>query len=584
VGESFDELFDRAQDCHAAGRWGDAVNLYRQVLAGQPDDAACLYFCGLVLFQHRNDPSATDLIRRAIALEPDVPEYHCDLGGILFATNDLSGAIATAGRAVELRGDSPEALFILANALCKSGRYDEGIDAYRRVIAIRPEAVDALNNLGMALLQIGLVEEAAGCFARVVELNPTDAAADSNRVYAMHFSPAYGEGEIRKALADWNRRHAGPLRSQIMPHDVERTPGRPLRIGFVSADFREHVVGWNMISWLPHLDRAQFEIYCYSGVRNPDVLTRQLQSASKVWREIGRLSDADAARLIRDDRIDILVDLSLHTSGNRLGVFARKPAPVQISYLGYPGSTGLETMDYRLSDPVLDPIDSPAEYVEQTIHLPQTYWCYKPGGPTPDVVPPPVSSTGRITFGRLNHFQKVSAKTLEVWAKILLAVPSSPLILHAPPGSARGRTLATFELAGVSRNRIEFVDRLPWSQYIRTYARIDVALDPFPYGGGITSCDALWMGVPLVTLRGETPTARAGASISRSLGSEALVAMDVGDYIAIATSLAADIPRLGEIRSTLRQRIVGCPLTDCVQFASEFGQILVACHNRAKQP
>lgn len=280
------------------------------------------------------------------------------------------------------------------------------------------------------------------------------------------------------------------------------------------------------------------------------------------WRDIADISDERAAKIIPDDRIDILVDLSLHTGRNRLLIFARKPAPIQITYLGYPGSTGLEAIDYRFSDPFLESDEQQADHTERTIRLPRTYWCYRPGGATPPVAPPPVISSGSITFGCLNQFQKISTATLDLWQQIIQAAPGSGLLLHAPPGKHRAELIQRFERRGVAAHRIEFVERLPWPQYIQTYDRIDIALDPFPYGGGITPCDALWMGVPVITLRGRTSVSRGGTSILRNLRIDRYVAQSPEQYISAATTLADDVPLLSDTRMRLRQRMLESPLMD----------------------
>ena len=277
------------------------------------------------MFQAGRAPEAVQWVRRAIAVDPAVAEYHCDLGRFLFHLNDLEGAISASRRAIELRGDFPEALFNLGNALCRSELFEDGIEAYRRAIGLRGEVPDAVNNLGMALLSVGRIDEAVGCFDRILASNPSDAAVHSNRIYAVHFHPDWDAAAIRGELMQWNERHARPVKAAIAAHNNRRDPDRRLRIGYVSADFREHVVGWNMLPLLREHDGKRFEVFCYSGVQRPDAMTRELRSHALEWRDIAGISDDRAAGMIREDQIDILVDLSLHTGGNRLGVFVRKP-------------------------------------------------------------------------------------------------------------------------------------------------------------------------------------------------------------------------------------------------------------------
>jgi predicted O-linked N-acetylglucosamine transferase (SPINDLY family) len=379
---------------------------------------------------------------------------------------------------------------------------------------------------------------------------------------------------IREELRRWNQQHAEPLKKFIQPHTNNRDPDRRLRIGYVSPDFREHVVGQTLLPLFREHDHRQMEIFCYANMVRTDAFTEQIRRYVDAWHSIVGLSDSRAVDLIRQDRIDILVDLTLHLANNRLLMFARKPAPVQVSYLGYCSSTGLETMDYRLSDPYLDPSDSDVEgksstlsrYSERTIHLPEIYWCYNARGPTPEPSPPPASAKGYVTFGCLNNFAKVSP-ALDLWAEILQCVPRSRLIVHSHPGPHLEAVRERFAGKGVSPDRLEFPGQQPWPQYVQSYDRIDIALDPFPWGGGVTTCDVLWMGVPVVSLVGRTAVGRGGASILANIGVPELVAQTPQQYVQIASALAGDLPRLIELRRTLRGRMQASVLMDAPRFA-----------------
>ncbi len=324
----------------------------------------------------------------------------------------------------------------------------------------------------------------------------------------------------------------------------------------------------NFCALLREHDRRNFEIFCYSHLQRGDDVTEKVRSLSDHWQNIVRLGDEEAEAVIRADRIDVLVDLALHTAHNRLPLFARKPAPVQVSYLGYCGTTGMEAIDYRLSDPHLDPAESDlACYREESVRLPHCYWCYQPGGLTPSPGPLPAARAGHITFGCLNNFAKVCAPALELWAKILRDVSGSRLLLHAPPGSSRRDLIARFASGDVSPERLEFVWRQPWEEYLKSLSRIDLALDPFPYGGGITTCDAIWMGVPVVSLSGRTAVGRGGRSILTNLGLPELIAESPRQYYDVAVSLSRDLARLEKLRSTLRERMEESPLRDAPAFA-----------------
>ncbi|HMD55024.1 MAG TPA: hypothetical protein VKJ65_10795, partial [Phycisphaerae bacterium] len=390
----------------------------------------------------------------------------------------------------------------------------------------------------------------------------------SSFLYTLHFHPAYSTKAICHELVNWRQRHASPLKKFIRPHTNDRDPERRLKIGYVSPDFYAHVVGWNLLPLFQQHNHEQWEIFAYSAVVRPDEWTRKIRSCCDVWRDIAGIDDQKATQMIRDDKIDILIDLALHTAGNRLLIFAQKPAPVQVTWLGYPGSTGLETIDYRLSDPYLDPPQTDLSvYSEQTVRLPETYWCYQPGGPVSESAPLPALSTGFITFGCLNIFAKVSPAILELWSQILQAIPKSRLLIHSNHGTHLNKVRELFGQKGISADRIEFIGRQPWPNYINTYNRIDISLDPLPYNGGITTCDSLFMGVPVVSLSGQTAVGRAGKSILSNIGLPELVAQKPEEYVEIAVELANDLPRLAKLRRTLRQRMESSPLMDAKRFA-----------------
>jgi predicted O-linked N-acetylglucosamine transferase (SPINDLY family) len=329
----------------------------------------------------------------------------------------------------------------------------------------------------------------------------------------------------------------------------------------------QHPCALFLLPLFRHHDRRQFEIICYAQVTHPDLHTRQFQDLVPVWRNTVRRTDSEVAAMIRDDQIDILVDLKLHTAGNRLLIFAHKPAPVQVTWLGYPGTTGMNAIDYRLTDPHLDPPDGDQTcYSERTIRLPDTFWCYDPLTDEPQVNALPCLQNGYVTFGSLNNFLKINDDVLSLWAQVLGGIPGSRLILLAPQGSARRRVLDRMTSAGISPDRIEMLDRHPRCQYLQTFHRIDISLDTFPYNGHTTSLDSFWMGVPVITLVGPTIVGRAGLGQLTNLGLPDLIAHAPEQYIQIATKLAADTPRLNDLRSTLRQRMKVSPLMNADRF------------------
>jgi predicted O-linked N-acetylglucosamine transferase (SPINDLY family) len=435
-------------------------------------------------------------------------------------------------------------------------------------VELKPDLAEAHSSLGGALGAQGQIEEAITCFRRALHLKPDDPEVHSNLLISLYCSPGSDARTLYAEHLQWNRQYAEPLAKSSPAHPNGRSPDRRLRIGYVSPDFRDHVDSYFIVPLLSNHDHGPFEIFCYAQVARPDAVTQRLRGYADVWRDIVGLSDAQVADLVRHDRIDILVNLKLHTANNRLLAFARKPAPVQVAWLGYPGTTGLSTMDYRLTDPYLDPpglFDD--AYSEESLRLPDAFWCYDPLTDRPPVNPLPALGSGAVTFGCLNNFWKVNDGCLELWARVLRAVPGSRLLLMAPQGAARDGVLARLDREGVVAARVAFADRRPRPEYLELYHRIDFCLDTLPYNGHTTSLDAFWMGVPTLTMPGRTAVGRAGVCLLRNLGLPELIAADPEDLARIAAEWAADLPRLSQLRATLRDRLEDSPLMDAPRFA-----------------
>jgi predicted O-linked N-acetylglucosamine transferase (SPINDLY family) len=551
-----------------AGRLDDAIAAYRRAIALAPEHAEGRNNLGVALEAAGQLDAAIEAYSEAIGLRPELAEAHSNLGNALCCRGRLEEAIAASSRAVALEPGLAGAHNNLGQVLCAQGRLDEAIAAFRRAIELEPDHAAAHNNLGFVFKLQGRLDEALGCFRKAVELRPDFAAAASNAVYLLHFHPDYDAATILAEHRRWEAHFAAPLARFIVPHANEAAPDRRLRIGYVSPHLRNHVVGHFLATLLEQHDRRQFEVVFYSGVTRRDEHTRRIQSAADGWRDVVGWTDDRMARQIREDRIDVLVDLALHMAGNRLLVFARKPAPVQVTYLGYCGTTGLAAMDYRLTDPYLDPPGGDeGAYSEQSVPLPETYWCYRPAVETPPVSALPALQSGRITFASLNNFCKVTAPTMEAWSRLLEALPSAQLLLHAHPGGHRDRAREFLARRGVAPERLRFMDMMPTEEYFRLYQQVDVALDPFPYGGGTTTCDALWMGVPVVSLAGRTAVGRGGISILSNVGLPELVAQDIDHYVKIGIDLASDLTRLSGLRAALRAQVETSPLMDAPRFA-----------------
>ncbi len=402
------------------------------------------------------EPSNNDLARerQAVARHPTDAEAYCRLGNAMQEQGRLEEAVAAFRTALILKPEFPEACYNLGNALSDSGRFEEAIVAYRSALKLRPVFPDAYNNLGNCLHRLWLMDDAVAAFRKAIVCRPGDPATYSNlgnalkdsgqieeaitsferamaldphcalwashRLYAMHFHPGVDSSTLLHAHLEWDQRYGRPQTDKLLSHQNDRESDRRLRIGYISPNFREHVVGRNLLPLLREHDHEQFEIYCYSNSRHEDALTAQFQSFADGWRNISTLDDDQAAQQIRADRIDILLDLSLHMAGSRLLLFTRKPAPVQATFAGYPSGTGLAAMDYRITDPHLDPPGSDQDYREKSLRLADSFWCFDPSIDAPQVGPPPFESRGgHITFGCLNNFSKVNDRVLSLWGKVL---------------------------------------------------------------------------------------------------------------------------------------------------------------------
>jgi protein O-GlcNAc transferase len=558
------------------GRIDEATASYQRALALQPGLAEVHSNLGTVFKNQGKIADALACYERALERNPDYAEAHNNLGNLWKLQGRTAEALACYRRALQLKPDSAEVYTNIASILReKEHRLDEALAYCQHALRLRPQTAEAHDTLGSILKDMGLLDEAVAAQRRAVELHPASPAFHSNLICTLHYHPASDPAPLREEARRWNDRHAAPLAHHIKPHGNHPDPERRLRVGYVSPDFRGHPVGLFLLPLLTAHDRGQVEVFCYSSVAVADQTTQRLRHFADCWRDVASLTDEQRARLVREDAIDILVDLSAHMSGHCLLTFARKPAPVQVTYLAYCSTTGVSAIDYRLTDPFLDTPccgmvsdhATASEYTEQSVWLPESYWCYQPVIEVEAAGPLPARGAGHTTFGCLNNFCKATEPALALWRELLRGVPDAHLLLHAHPGSHRDRVRHFFAAGGVAPERIAFSEAVSLPEYFDLYHRIDIGLDPFPYGGGTTTFDALWMGVPVVSLVGRTAVGRAGLSILSNAGLPELVARTPEEYLNIAAGLAADLPRLEELRAGLRTRLQRSPLTDAVRFA-----------------
>jgi protein O-GlcNAc transferase len=573
------------------GRLDEAIACYQTALRLQPRYAEAFFNLGNAQATRRRPDEAVCAYRAALEAQPAYPEALTNLGNVLREEDAMAEAISAYRQALALRPDFAEAHNNLATALKDDGQTDAAEASFREALRLKPDYAQALSNLGNLLKEQGLLPDAIAALRQAVALRPGVVVLQNNLIYTLHFAPDYDPAAVAAELRVWNDRHAAPLTRFIKPHPNSRDPDRPLRIGFVSPDFRGHPIGRFLLSLFAAHAAAQTatdgagvgpnaveggicRFYCYSDVpfppRKADPITSRIKAGADSWANTADLTDHELAELIRLDQIDILLDLTMHMEGSRLQTFAQKPAPVQMTYLAYPTSTGMETMDYRLSDNAFDPPDSDTGiYTEKTLRL-ASYWCYPAPENAPPVSPLPALTAGHITFACLNNFAKVSPQALATWIDILKTLPNSRLFLHAAPGRHRDRVHTALSHAGITPDRCHFFGFLPFADYLALHHQIDIALDPFPYAGGTTSCDALYMGVPLITLAGPTALSRGGVSILSALGMPELIGRTPGDYFRIAVGLANDLPHLQHLRATLRKRMLTSALMDGQAFLHDF--------------
>ena len=554
-------------------RLDEAAAAFARVIALRPGDAGACNNLGFVRREQGRLVEAEAAHRQALAISADDALAHHGLGRALQDQGRSADAEASLRRALALKPGDPEVHNDLGATLQHQGRPSEAVASYRQAITLKPDFAEAFNNLAGALHDQGEPDEAVAHYDRALSLKPDAGQAASNRLYCL----AYGSGVSAEALADqhraWGQRYGGVPRPSAYLND--RDHERRIRIGYVSGDFRAHSVAYFLEPLLRAHDRAAVELFAYAETSRPDRVTERLMGLCDHWRFTVGVTDEALAERIRADRIDILIDLAGHTAGSRLGVFARKPAPVQATWLGYPNTTGLDAIDYRIVDAVTDPPGvADALATEALVRLDGGFLCYAPLAEAPEVAPPPSLSGAPLTFGSFNNPAKLSDETVVIWAKLLERVPEARLKLKgnvlADP-VARARCEARFAAAGLDPTRLLLQGWTPdLDSHLRAYEQVDIGLDPFPYNGTTTTCEAMWMGVPVVTLAGTRHSGRVGASLLTRVGLDALIAPDTDAYIEIAASLAADPTRLGTLRADLRPRMAASRLCDGPAFARSF--------------
>jgi predicted O-linked N-acetylglucosamine transferase (SPINDLY family) len=525
---------------YTVGKSADAAAICRQILAHRPGHAGALCLLGRITLRHGDSNKATELFKTALKTSPtDIQlQYFC-------------------GR-----------------ALGESGRFNEAVPYLKRAIKLDPGFAEGYNFLGTLLHVMGKTDQAASLTLKSVQLDRTNPPLHSHQLVSSHSSSRYSASDIFSFHKEWGKRHASRFYTKSA-HTNAPDPGRKIKLGYVSTNFNRNIVGYFFKTVFDKHRRDDFEIFCYSNTQMQDDYTDYFARNSN-WRDIAKLNDEGVVKRICEDEIDILVDLSGHTPNNRLLVFARKPAPVQVTWLDYFDTTGLETMDYLITDPVSTPQDSTQQFVEEPVRMPHTRLCWSPPEFAPEVNELPALGREYITFGSFNRPEKITCDVIHVWAKILREIPDSRLVLknrNLAFDNVQQHFLNAFHKEGVAADRVEMRGGSAHKQVLGEYGDIDIALDTFPYNGGATTCDALWMGVPVITLEGDRMISRQTMSILSSIGLTDFIADNKDSYVDIAVEWSDKINQLAEIRKKLRGLLASSPVCDAGKFTSDLEDI-----------
>ncbi len=575
----------------------EAEKYIQTSIASSPGNHQFLLTLAKALKGQKRHQEAEEIYTTTLQDHADDALGFIELGQVLSAQGKIDEAAEAYSKAVRLAPKNTVALGQAGYFYQTIRQYDTATELYQRYLEIDPDDIAILTNIGMVQSALKQIEEAKHFFLRALQLTDSPARL-LNNLASLHSDPREALNLYQRALAEdpsysaarsnvlmylnfledipvsrvfqehrqWQRWHAEPLPAEMLFYKNIPDPDRRLRIGYLSGDFSGHVVSYFIEGALARHDRDHYEIFCYSNVKTPDGTTERLKSYGHHWQSVVGVSAADAADLIRHDGIDILVDLNGHTSRNRLDILAKKPAPIQVSWIGYPNTLGLETVDYRLVDNITDPQNEADEYyVEKLLRLPGPFLCYTTTSTFPFSDKLYALQVGHVTFGSFNRISKVSPSTLATWAHILTRVKGSRLIIKSTSPIDRqmhDQMLDAFTRCGVSTDRIEILGELSPDAHLRLYDKIDIALDTFPYNGTTTTCEAMWMGVPVVCLQGDRHATRVSASLISQVGLDECVANSQDEYVEIAVKLSGDLEHLENLRKNLRETMLSSPLCD----------------------
>lgn len=556
----------------------ECIRLYEKAISIMPTCMEALYNLGVVLTEIGDCNRAIFMYHCAIKVNPGCAEAHNNLGVLYRMAGNMELAIKSHETALQANPNFPQGLNNLAVMYTQQGKALSALNMLRAALMTDPLYAEAWNNLGVLQRDVGEADEAVESYKKCCEIEAGNRNASQNLLLALNYLHDGSERAVCKAHAEWGRQFQEQFTMLPEVDESRKYKDGKIRIGYVSPDFFIHSVSFFAEVPITKFDSDAFDVYIYSACATPDAKTRRLkmlvEKRGGTWRDISKLTEENLANLVREDGIDILVDLTGHTANNRLGTFAMKPAPVQVTWIGYPNSTGLQSIDYRLTDPLCDPLDTDQTFVEELVRLPRCFLCYTPCPEVPDVAPLPAKINGYITFGSFNALAKQTPEVLHTWAKILMRLPESRLVLKNKPfacESVRQRFWSIFAEHGVPKERIDLLPLAATTDlHLEQYSLVDICLDPWPYAGTTTTAEALYMGVPCLTMAGKGHAHNVGVSLLTTVGlKDQWIAHSVSDYIDKAIKLSNDIESLSELRDNLREYVSRSALCSSQQFMQD---------------
>eukprot|EP01119_Soliformovum_irregulare_P023651 TRINITY_DN8305_c0_g1_i2.p1 TRINITY_DN8305_c0_g1~~TRINITY_DN8305_c0_g1_i2.p1 ORF type:complete len:788 (-),score=168.81 TRINITY_DN8305_c0_g1_i2:37-2400(-) len=578
-------LTDLGAKFKSQGKSKEAIAAYKRSLFYNSKNADSYYNLGVAYGDLMKFERAIVNYEISLEFNPGCCEALNNLGVIHKELNNLEKALQCYQQGLKINPRFTQTLNNVGVIYTIQGKTEEAYRSLHKAIEENPNYGEAYNNLGVLYRDEGRIEESLECYAKCLDCNPNSRNAAQNFLLATNYSL---NPEIVKNSFDYHKKWGTQMEAffpKIQTHLFKLKFPKKLRIGYISPDFFTHSVSYFSEAILKHHNPDQFRIYCYSNVTCEDAKTQRLKEMVEFWRDIRAMSAEEAVKHVVNDKIDILIELTGHTAGNRLDVMALKPAPIQITYIGYPNTTGLSTIDYRLTDKIVDPPETGQKFTENLIYLPNCFLCYSPP-PNYERVPEsivegsiPAVANGYVTFGTFNNLAKINEQVVAAWCEILRAVPNSKLMLKCKPfvsEDIRNRVLARFEREGIATNRIILLSLVSLTgEHLMTYRQMDIALDTFPYAGTTTTCEAMWMGVPVITMKGDTHAQNVGATLLTHVGHPELIAGSREEYRTIAEGLASDIPRLQQIKFALREKMRQSPLCQAAAFTKDYEAVLV---------